>query len=82
MENKDAERCIGLVSATPDRRPIITFPKGQPILTFPKGQPILTFPKGQPILTFPKGRNWLLRLNVISPHLASPEGEGQIQLAD
>ncbi len=25
-----------------------------------------------------KGRNWLLRLNVISPHLASPVGEGLI----
>ena len=61
-----------------NRRPILTFPKGQPILTFPKGQPILTFPKGQPILTFPKGRNWLLRLNVISPHLTSPVGEGLI----
>ena len=41
-------------------------------------RPILTFPKGQPILTFPKGRNWLLRLNVISPHLTSPVGEGLI----
>ena len=50
----------------------------RPILTFPKGQPILTFPKGQPILTFPKGRNWLLRINVISPHLTSPVGEGLI----
>ena len=41
-------------------------------------RPILTFPKGQPILTFPKGRNWLLRLNGVSPHLASPVGEGLI----
>ena len=41
-------------------------------------RPILTFPKGQPILTFPKGRNWLLRLNDISPHLTSPVGEGLI----
>ena len=35
----------------------------------------------KPILTFPKGRNWLLQLNAISPHLTSPEGEGQIPLA-
>ena len=34
----------------------------------------------KPILTFSKGRNWLLWLNDISPHLASPEGEGQILL--
>ena len=32
----------------------------------------------KPILTFPKGRNWLLQLKAISPHLTSPEGEGQI----
>ena len=43
-------------------------------------KPILPFPKGQPILTFPKGRNWLLRLNGVSPHLASPVGEGQLLL--
>ena len=43
----------------------------------PIGQPILSFPR-QPILTFPKGRNWLLRINDISPHLASPVGEGLI----
>ena len=35
----------------------------------------------KPILTFPNGRNWLLQLNAISPHLTSPEGEGQIPLA-
>ena len=47
-------------------------------------------PQGQPILTFPKGRNKLLcfvkdfsksilPMN-ISPHLTSPEGEGQLLL--
>ena len=35
----------------------------------------------KPILTFPKGRNRLLQLKAISPHLTSPEGEGQIPLA-
>ena len=35
----------------------------------------------KPILTFPKGRNWLLQLKAISPHLTSPEGEGQIPKA-
>ena len=37
-------------------------------------------PKGKPILTFPKGRNKLLLQITISPHLASPVGEGQIHL--
>ena len=50
--------------------------------------PIL--PKGQPILTFPKGRNKLpcfvkdfsksIQPMNISPHLTSPEGEGQLLL--
>ena len=34
----------------------------------------------EPILTFPKGRNKLLLQITISPHLASPVGEGQIHL--
>ena len=33
MENKDAERCIGLGSATPGRKPILTFPQGKELVT-------------------------------------------------
>ena len=39
-----------------------------------------THPNLKPILAFPKGRNRLLRLMNFSPHLTSPEGEGQIPL--
>ena len=37
-------------------------------------------PKGQPILTFPKGKEQVSLDIAISPHLASPIGEGQLLL--
>ena len=48
-------------------------------ITNPNLKPILAFPKTtHPNL--PKGKELVTQNTVISPHLASPEGEGQILL--
>ena len=45
-----------------------------------KGQPILTFPRGGTHPNLPKGKELVTSIIVISPHLTSPVGEGQIHL--
>ena len=82
----------GVLPMFPERRkrqhafvlePILTFQNENPSLGKEQVAPTNHHqppPSLKPILTFPKGRNKLLLQITISPHLASPVGEGQIHL--